>query len=650
MASLSGVFNLQEFTDLGDLGASYRLYTYAPGTTALKVAYTDAAGTIPHTYTPDGLGGQYIALNVRGELPAPLFLSDGGYDIALKSIAGVTVWTRRATGGSDYASDALVDLSNSTDGSKGAGQIGFDDDLAYPAGSLGNWLSSLTKDGGAGFVGFKQTGTGAQLRNLLSRGQDTVSVFDFMTAAQIADVKARTYGIDVSGAIMAALNSRANGADVFFPDGGYRISQTINVFRKGRMRGACLSETADRNPTVRFFKSATLNGPAILFAQDSAGFVMEGIELDGENGNGGDGIVGWTNSITLRNVSVYRMGRDNVRFGKDGFGANANNWKWDRVVSNLAKRHNFHLNDKYDPTLTGTIASGSQTFTASGAFFEASAVGYPLTVVGAGVAGADLTATITGYISATQVTLSAPASTSVTTSEFWSIPDVNAGEASQPTGNQALSNGFYLQNAHLNTFVGIHAELNGAYGLQLGKLTRFDNFFGGDLAEGNVVDFVCDAGSDGCALWGVAYTTGADNSGRCSIFAVGKGTGTPTVMFGGSSAGVTYGARYLEWTRVGNRIQGSLSVTLTNKGSGSGVMQITGLPFNTKNVGVNGSSVVFGASNFTGLGGALAAFVATNTATINVVQSSATGLTDVTSANATNSTRIELSFDYIVPG
>lgn len=103
-ASLSGVFNLQEFTDLGLLGAGMRLYTYVPATTNQKIAYTDAAGTIPQTYTNDGLGGQYIALNSRGELPAPLFLLLGGYDITLKTSAGVTVWTRRAYGTSDEIS------------------------------------------------------------------------------------------------------------------------------------------------------------------------------------------------------------------------------------------------------------------------------------------------------------------------------------------------------------------------------------------------------------------------------------------------------------------------------------------------------------------------------------------------------------------
>jgi hypothetical protein len=74
-ANQSGVFNFQAFTSTGALAANYRLYTYTGGTTTTKTAYTDAAGSVAHTYVSDGIGGTYIALDARGELPAPLFLT-----------------------------------------------------------------------------------------------------------------------------------------------------------------------------------------------------------------------------------------------------------------------------------------------------------------------------------------------------------------------------------------------------------------------------------------------------------------------------------------------------------------------------------------------------------------------------------------------
>lgn len=98
MASLPGLFNVQNFTDDGVTLVGGRLYTFVNGTTTHKDAFTDVAGAIPHTYTADGLGGLYIALNARGELVAPLYLAAGAYDIALKRADGSSVWTRRADG------------------------------------------------------------------------------------------------------------------------------------------------------------------------------------------------------------------------------------------------------------------------------------------------------------------------------------------------------------------------------------------------------------------------------------------------------------------------------------------------------------------------------------------------------------------------
>lgn len=95
-AALPGVFNVQQFTDTGAPAVGYRLYTYNAGTTTHKPAYTDPAAAVPHTYVSDGIGGLYIQLDARGELPAPLFLTSGAYDLCLKTPAGATVWSRRA--------------------------------------------------------------------------------------------------------------------------------------------------------------------------------------------------------------------------------------------------------------------------------------------------------------------------------------------------------------------------------------------------------------------------------------------------------------------------------------------------------------------------------------------------------------------------
>lgn len=196
-ASLSGVFSLQEFSDAGALLVGGRVYTYAAGTTTQKTAYTDAAGAVPHTYTSDGSGGQYIALNARGELPAPLFLTAGAYDIALKRADGSTVWTRQAVPNSDASATVLA---------------------------------ALAASGGAALIG-AQARTNAiatTVQEVLAR---QVRVFEYLSSAQKADVIAHTDLLDVSAAIQQAITDLGalGGGALIFDNGFYRVEQQITI-------------------------------------------------------------------------------------------------------------------------------------------------------------------------------------------------------------------------------------------------------------------------------------------------------------------------------------------------------------------------------------------------------------------------------------
>ena len=175
-ASLPGVFNVQQFTDTGAPASGHRLYTYSPSTTTHKAAYTDAAASVPHTYTSDGAGGLYIGLNSRGELPAPLFLAAGGYDIALKTAAGATVWTRRAVGVDDSTAAITADLASTATGK------------------------------GDALIGAKKDFTGAQARTQHSQSSDTATIFDFLPAGFVASSDATAYA-------QALLNSGVMVAD-----------------------------------------------------------------------------------------------------------------------------------------------------------------------------------------------------------------------------------------------------------------------------------------------------------------------------------------------------------------------------------------------------------------------------------------------------
>jgi hypothetical protein len=199
-ASQPAYFHLQEFSDGGVLLLGGRLYTYAQGTTALKTAYTDPAGAVPQTYTADGLGGQYIALNARGELPAPLYLAAGSYDIALKRADGSTVWTRRA----DPSGDGIAAL-----------------------------LLTFLTSAGALLMGFIQAGVGAVMGSVQDRLRQEFRLWDYLTDAQRADIESGAAIIDCTAALDTARDYAASRRKVI---AGYPIGGATIILPPGRIQ------------------------------------------------------------------------------------------------------------------------------------------------------------------------------------------------------------------------------------------------------------------------------------------------------------------------------------------------------------------------------------------------------------------------------
>ncbi len=69
-------------------------------------------------------------------------------------------------------------------------------------------------------VAYDQGGTGSVETTVESKLQESVSVFDFMTAAEKADVKAGTASVDVTTAVQAAVaDANTNGMVLHWPDG-----------------------------------------------------------------------------------------------------------------------------------------------------------------------------------------------------------------------------------------------------------------------------------------------------------------------------------------------------------------------------------------------------------------------------------------------
>jgi hypothetical protein len=94
----------------------------------------------------------------------------------------------------------------------------------------------------ASSITYTPAGAGAVSRTVQSKERDVVSVFDFMTAAQIADVQAGTALIDVGVAIAAAIAAvSVRGGTPYFPAGTYlfatglTLPANVNLLGAGRL-------------------------------------------------------------------------------------------------------------------------------------------------------------------------------------------------------------------------------------------------------------------------------------------------------------------------------------------------------------------------------------------------------------------------------
>jgi hypothetical protein len=88
-------------------------------------------------------------------------------------------------------------------------------------------LAQVTGLIGPGSGPFLQEGVGAVIRTYQDRDRDVLHSTDFMSAAQISDVRGRTAAIDVTASVQAALNTGIR--DIHFPAGIYRLSAKLNV-------------------------------------------------------------------------------------------------------------------------------------------------------------------------------------------------------------------------------------------------------------------------------------------------------------------------------------------------------------------------------------------------------------------------------------
>jgi hypothetical protein len=123
-----------------------------------------------------------------------------------------------------------------------------------------------------------------------------------------------------------------------------------------------------------------------------------------------------------------------------------------------------------------------------------------------------------------------------------------------------------------------------------------------------------------------------------------EGTWTPALLFGGGSTGVTYSVQEGLYTRVGRQVTLTGRILLTSKGSSTGSVTVTGVPFSG---GANYPAQIVDASDgFLGLTMPLYFVIAFGTLYLSAV--GATGRSSVTNSSFTNTSDLRFSMTYFV--
>lgn len=129
------------------------------------------------------------------------------------------------------------------------------------------------------------------------------------------------------------------------------------------------------------------------------------------------------------------------------------------------------------------------------------------------------------------------------------------------------------------------------------------------------------------------------------------GSHTPTLSFGAASVGMVYAVQSMTYTRVGNRVMGELTITLSAKGSSVGTAFVSGLPYAMASGGPQAPCALRVSGLTGGVGDTfMTACVLPGLQQIRVDKMSAGAgfLVQLTDADFTDSSFVQVAFNYPV--
>jgi hypothetical protein len=177
-------------------------------------------------------------------------------------------------------------------------------------------------------VEYTEGGIGSTVRQLTSKLQESVSVFDFMTPSEIADVQAGTLLIDVTSSIAAAL---AAADEIFFPEGAYYVTndgtptsgsiQVLNGTAGKTLYGAGRGNTVIRNfgagPCI-----TSVGNPIIA----NVSLCIRDMTIQGQLGTTQGIFTDYTSQSVFERLELFDCGSDGIKIQRGAHNTLSDVW------------------------------------------------------------------------------------------------------------------------------------------------------------------------------------------------------------------------------------------------------------------------------------------------------------------------------------
>ena len=273
----------QQFIDSnGNPLASGKVYYYIPSTTTFKNTYQDDAGTVLNTNP--------IQLDANGQCIA---YGTGSYRQQVYDVNNNLIWDQQVDAPASQSDLAAFEASieNNSDNTQGDNLVGFLQ--SNPSGALSNAVGKTVNQ----------------------KFQEMISVFDFLTSAQIADVISGNSTIDVTAGIqnaLAALPTDGGGnklGELLFPPGVYKCSGQLTIYTGTKIRGVgAILDYTNASTSITAINIIQQSTGSSVGTDNVFGDPLGGLGLTGPGSSTSSiGVLVGTTTTTAEQVSKFDM-------------------------------------------------------------------------------------------------------------------------------------------------------------------------------------------------------------------------------------------------------------------------------------------------------------------------------------------------------